>query len=165
MIYKKLAALAAATVIGVALIAAPAQARMGGFGGGGFGGGFHGGGFHGGGFGGGGFAGARVGSLGGFRGGFAGARVASLGGFRGAGFARPAFVGRSAFIGRSAFVGRHAFFPGRRFAFFPHRRFIAPFFGFGALYAAAGYSSCWTWVPTPYGWQRAWVCDSNYGYY
>jgi hypothetical protein len=105
MIYRKLAALAAATVMGAALMAAPAQARFGGFGG---------------------------------------------------------FVGHPGFIGRPAFVN-HGFFPGRRFAFFPHHRFIAPFLGVGALYAT-GYSSCWTWVPTAYGWRRAWVCDSDYGY-
>jgi len=124
MIHKKLAALAAATVIDVALTAAPAQARFGGFGGMRGGGGF---------------------------------AVAHVGGFRGG------FVGRPAFVGRSAFVN-HGFFPGRRFAFFPHRRFVAPFLGVGALYAA-GYSSCWTWVPTAYGWRRAWVCNSDYGYY
>jgi hypothetical protein len=134
MIYKKLTSLAVATMIGAALIAAPAQARFGG------GGGMRGGG---------GFAVAHVGGFGGSRG--------------GGGFVRgPAFVGRSAFIGRSAFVNR-AFFPGRRFAFFPHRRFVAPFFGVGALYAA-GYSSCWTWVPTAFGWQRVWACNSSYGY-
>jgi hypothetical protein len=126
MIHKKLAALAAGTVIGAALITAPVQAGFGGFGGM---------------RGGGGFAGAHVGGFGGFRGGFAG---------------HPAFIGRPAFV-------NHGFFPGHRFAFFPHRRFIAPFFGVGALYAAS-YSSCWTWVPSPYGWQRAWVCDSDYGY-
>jgi hypothetical protein len=131
MIYKKLVALAAATVIGAVLIAAPAQARFGGFGG------------------------MRVG------GSFAGAHFAGVhvGGFTGF---RSGFVGRPAFVGGSAFVN-HGFFPGRRFAFFPHRRFIAPFFGVGALYAA-GYSTCWTWVPTVYGWQRAWVCNSDYGY-
>ena len=127
MIHEKLVALAAATVIGAVLIAAPAQARFGGFGG-----------MHGGG----GFAVAHVGGFGGFRGGFVG---------------HPAFAGRSAFV-------NHGFFPGHRFGFFPHRRFIAPFFGVGALYAA-GYSSCWTWVPTAYGWRRAWVCSSDYGYY
>jgi hypothetical protein len=137
MIYKKLAALSAAIVVGVALITAPAQARMGGFGGGGFGGGFHGGG---------GFAGARVGSFGGFR----------AGGF-GGGFART-----SAFLGRPGFIGRPGFFPGRRFAFFHGRRFGAPFFGVGA-FAAASFSSCWTWVPTTFGWQRVWACDSSWG--
>jgi hypothetical protein len=143
MMYKKLACLAAAAVIGATMLAVPAQARFGGFGG-----------MHAGGFGGmhvGGFGGMRVGGFGGMR----------VGGFGGG------FVGRPAFIGRSAFVGRpflnHGFFPNRRFAFFPHRRFFGPFFGFGGLYAA-GYSSCWTWVPTVYGWQRVWACDSGYGY-
>jgi hypothetical protein len=96
-------------------------------------------------FGGGGFGGMHGG-------GFAAARVGGFG--RG-------FAGRSAFVGRPAFVNR-GFFPGRRFAFFPRRRFIAPFFGFGALYAAA-YPSCWSWVPTVFGWRRVWICD-YYGY-
>ena len=149
MIYKNLACLAAAIVVGATLTAVPAQARFGGFSGGGFGG------MHVGGFGGmrpGGFGGMRVGGVGG---GFVG-RPAFVG--------RSAFVGRPAFIGRSAFVGRpfinRGFFPSHRFAFFPHRRF----FGVGALYAAGIYSSCWTWVPTVYGWQRVWACDSGYGY-
>jgi hypothetical protein len=174
MIYKKLAWLAAAIVVGATLTAVPAEARFGGFGGGGFGG------MHAGGFGGGGFGGMHVGGFGGMRpGGFGGMRVGGVGG----GFVgRPAFVGRSAFVGRPGFVGRSAFvgrpfinrgffpgrhiafFPHRRFAFFAHRRFIAPFFGVGALYAASDYSSCWTWVPTTYGWQRVWACDSGYGY-
>jgi hypothetical protein len=25
--------------------------------------------------------------------------------------------------------------------------------------------SCWSWQPTPWGWQRVWVCDYDYGYY
>jgi len=146
MIYEKLAAFAAATAIGAVLLAAPAQAGFGGMRGGG---------------GGGGFAGAHVGGFGGFGGmrgggGFAGAHVGGFGGFRGG------FAGHSAFVGRSAFV-HHGFFPHHRFAFFRHHRFIGPFFGVGALYAA-GYSSCWRWVPTAYGWRRAWVCNYDYGY-
>jgi hypothetical protein len=91
-------------------------------------------------------------------GGFSTARVGDIGGFgRG-----PAFIGRPAIANHGFFpTHRFAFFPHHRFAFFPHRRFIAPFFGVGALYAA-GYSSCWTWVPTAYGWRRVWVCDSDY---
>jgi hypothetical protein len=160
MICKKLARVAAAAVIGATLMAVPAQARFGGFGGG-FGG------MHVGGFGGmhvGGFGGMRVG---GFGGGFVG-RPGFVGG---PGFVgRPGFIGRPGFVGRSAFIGRpfinHGFFPGRHFAFFPRRRFIAPFFGVGALYAAGAFSSCWTWVPTVYGWQRVWACgyDDYYGY-
>lgn len=136
MIYNKLASLVAAAVVSAALMTVPAQARFGGFGGG-FGG-MHGGfgGMHGGGF-----AAAHIGGFGGFHSGF---------------------VGRSAFVGRPAFF-HHGFFPGRRFAFFPHRRFIAPFFGVGALYAAS--YSCWTWVPTAWGWRRVWACDSGYGFY
>ena len=161
MIYRKLVCLAAATALGAALMAVPAQARFGGFGGA-FGGGMHvggfGGGMHMGGFGG----GMHVGSFGGMHpGGFGGMRV---GGFGGGLVGRSAFFGRPALIHRGFFPGRRfAFFPRRRFAFFPHRRFIAPFFGVGALYAAS-YSSCWTWVPTVYGWQRVWTCGSDYGY-
>jgi hypothetical protein len=104
----------------------------------GFGGGFRGGGFRGGGFGGGGLRSAFVG-----------------GGFRGVGFRR-GFVG----------PGRFAFRPGlgfRRFGFFPRRRFAfaAVPFGIGLGYGA----SCWRWVPTAWGWERAWVCGyGGWGY-
>jgi hypothetical protein len=61
----------------------------------------------------------------------------------------------------AARLGR--FFPHRRFAFFHHRRFFGPFVG---LYASAYGSSCWSWVPTPSGWQYVWVCGSyDYGFY
>jgi hypothetical protein len=139
MICKKLACVAAAAVIGATLIVVPAQARFGGFGGG--------------------FGGMHVGGFGGMHaGGFGGMRV---GGFGGGFVGRPAF-GRAAFVGRP-FINR-GFFPGRRIAFFPRRRFIAPFFGVGALFAAGAYSSCWTWVPTAFGWQRVWACDYGDGY-
>lgn len=53
------------------------------------------------------------------------------------------------------------FFPHRRFAFFHHRRFFGPFVG---LYAS-GYGSCWSWVPTAFGWRRVWVCGPyGWGY-
>ena len=53
------------------------------------------------------------------------------------------------------------FFPHHRFAFF-HRRHFGPFFG---IYAG-GYSSCWSWVPTPLGWRYVWACGPyGYGYY
>jgi hypothetical protein len=93
---KKLACLAVATVIGAALIAAPAQARGGGFGGGG----------------------VHAGAVGGFGGG--GMRPAGIG---------PGFAGR---------------------------RFVGPLFGVGVgLYGA---SSCWTLVPTAFGWEQVWTC-------
>jgi hypothetical protein len=44
------------------------------------------------------------------------------------------------------------------------RRFIAPFFGAGLFAAGYGYSSCWSWVPTAFGWQEVWVCGGPYGY-
>jgi hypothetical protein len=103
----------------------------------------------GGGWGGGGFR------VGGFGGGFA--RGPGFGG----GFVRgPGFGG--GFIGRPGF-GRAAFFPGRRFAFFPGRRFGAPFFGAAAFgLGAFAASSCWTWVPTSFGWRRVWACSSGW---
>jgi hypothetical protein len=146
--------------------------RGGAIGGGGMGGGFRGAAIGGGGMGGGfrgapmggGFRGAPMG--GGFRGG--GPGVARIGG--GPGFVgRSAFIGRPGFVGRSAFIGRpfanRAFFPARRAAFFPRRHFIAPFFGAGLFAAGYGYSSCWSLVPTAFGWQRVWVCGPyGYGY-
>jgi hypothetical protein len=71
------------------------------------------------------------------------------------------FVRGPAFVGRSAFV-HHGFYPGHRFAFFRRHRFVGPFFGVGTIYDG-GYS-CWTWVPTAYGWQHVWTCGSPYGY-
>src|SRR5215813_9530097 len=92
---RKLGVLAVAGVLGAALIAAPAQARMGGFGGG-----------HVGGFGGGhvgGFGGARIGGFGGGHiGSFGGARIGGVGFARPVGgFARPALAG-----GGAAFAAR-----------------------------------------------------------
>jgi hypothetical protein len=104
--------------------------------------GFGGGGFRGGGFGGGGFRGGFGG--GGFRGGFVG------GGFRGAAF-RPGFVGRPAFGPRFGF--RNRFFFRNRFAF------AAVPVGVGVGFYGG---SCWSWVPTAWGWQRAWLCDYYY---
>jgi hypothetical protein len=28
---------------------------------------------------------------------------------------------------------------------------------------AAGYSTCWTWVPTSFGWRRVWACGPSWG--
>jgi hypothetical protein len=107
--HKKLACLAVATMLGVALIAAPAQAR------------------------------------GAVRGGV-------LGGFDGGGF-------RAAASGPS-FARRAGWWSGRR---------LGPLLGFGlglgTLSVAEG-SSCWTWVQTPFGWQRVWAvshCGLGYG--
>jgi hypothetical protein len=123
----KLASLtAAATLVGAALIVAPAAQARGGGGGGWHGGG---GGWHGGG-----------------------------GGWHGAGAWHGAGMWRGAAWRGAAWHGR--FSPHRRFAFFHRHRFVGPFFG---LYAA-GYSSCWSWAPTPVGWRRVWVCDYPYGY-
>jgi hypothetical protein len=123
---------------------------------------------------GGGFRAAAIG--GGFRGGMAG------GGFRGAAFARSAPVGggfrnpafRGGFVGARSFAFRPGFAPRvNRFAFarfnrFHRRRFFAfaaaPFVAGVGLYGAYG-ASCWSWQPTPWGWQRVWACDYDYGYY
>jgi len=180
MVRKVIIALAAVTFVGAVAASATADARMGGMGGGGFrgGGGFHaagiGGGFRGGMMGGG-FRGAA------FRGGMVG------GGFRGAAF-RPAVVGggfrsaafRGGFVGSRSLAFRPGFAPRvnrfafarfhNRFAFarfnrFHHRRFFAfaaaPFVAGVGLYGA----SCWSWQPTPWGWQRVWACGDGYGYY
>jgi hypothetical protein len=179
MVRKVIIALAAATFVGAVAASTTANARMGGMGGGGFrgGGGFHaagiGGGFRGGMMGGG-FRGAA------FRGGMVG------GGFRSAAF-RPAVVGggfrsaafRGGFVGSRSFAFRPGFAPrvnrvafarfNNRVAFarfnrFHNRRFFAfaaaPFVAGVGLYGA----SCWSWQPTPWGWQRVWACD-DYGYY
>ena len=135
MVHKKIVSLIAATVIGSALIAAPALAasRGGGGGGGGRGGGAA---FHGGGFGGGGGFSGRVGagSIG----------VTPMGGFRTGGFG----------VSRGPVIVNRGFFP-------RHRAFVRPFFG---LSTYAGYS-CWRWVPTAFGLRRVWACDYPYGPY
>jgi len=192
MVRKVIIALAAVAFVG-AVASTTVDARMGGMGGGGFrgGGGFHaagiGGGFRGG-MAGGGFRGAafRGGMVGG---GFRGAafRPAMVGGGFRSGAFRPAVVGggfrsaafRGGFVGARSFAFRPGFAPRvnrfafarfhNRFAFarfnrFHHRRFFAfaaaPFVAGVGLYGA----SCWSWQPTPWGWQRVWACD-DYGYY
>ena len=93
------------------------------------------------GFGGGGFRG------GGFRGGFGGGFHGFGGGFRG-GFVGP---------------GRFGFRPGFGYRRFGYRNRF--FFGGAALGIGLGYGSCWRWVPTYWGWQRAWVCGYGGGWY
>ena len=90
---------------------------------------------------------------GGFRmggGGFGWHGGGGFGGWHGGGWrGGPRFVGRPGFVGRP-------FFPARRVAF--RRGFVGPFFGAGVLAASYGYSTCWTWVPTAFGWRRVWAC-------
>jgi hypothetical protein len=161
---KVIIALAAVTFAGAMAVSPIADARMGGGGGGGFrggGGGFHGG-TMGGGFRGGIGGGVRAGMMGGgFRGGlvgrgFRGGMVG--GGFRSAGL-RSGFVGSRSFAFRPGFAPRFA-----RFNRFGHRRFA-----FAAVPFAVGVGlyggSCWSWQPTPWGWQRVWACDYDYGDY
>jgi hypothetical protein len=56
--------------------------------------------------------------------------------------------------GRTAWGHFHDHFHHR----FHHRHFFA--FGFGGPF----YDSCWSWVPTRYGWRRVYVCG-DYPYY
>ncbi len=181
MVRKVIIALAAVTFVGAVAASTTADARMGG--GGGFrGGGFHaaaiGGGFRGG-MVGGGFRGAafRGGVVGGgfrgaaFRGGVVGGGFRSAafrggvvgGGFRSAAF-RGGFVGSRSFAFRPGFASRVNRFAFARFNRFHHRRFAfaaVPFVAGVGLYGG----SCWSWQPTPWGWQRVWACDYDYGYY
>jgi hypothetical protein len=185
---KKLLLVGAAALVLTAFLPDVASAQRGGGmrGGGGFGG-FRGaaigGGFRGGG--GGGFHGGTMG--GGFRGGMMGGGVRGGmvgGGFRGGmgaglsgrmlgGGFRSAMVGggfrsaglRSGFVGSRSFAVRPGFAPRfARFNRFGHRRFA-----FAAVPFAVGVGlyggSCWSWQPTPWGWQRVWACDYDYGYY
>ena len=105
---------------------------------------------------GGGFRGAALG--GGFR-------SAAIGrGFRGSAF-RGRFVGARSFAFRPGFAPRVNRFAFGRFHRFRDRRFFAfaaaPFVAGVGLYGA----SCLSWQPTPWGWQRVWACDYDYGYY
>jgi hypothetical protein len=43
------------------------------------------------------------------------------------------------------------------------RGFVGPFFGTGVFAASYGASTCWTWVPTAFGWRRVWACDPGWG--
>jgi hypothetical protein len=94
-----------------------------------------------------------------FRGGFGGGGF--RGGFGGGGF-RTGFVGPGRFGFRPGFGVRPGFGPrfGFRNRFFFRNRFAfaAVPFGVGLGYGA----SCWSWVPTSWGWQRAWVCGNDY---
>jgi len=153
MVRKVIIALAAVAFVGAVAASTTADARMGG------GGGFRGGGFHAAAIGGG-FRGGMVG--GGFRGAaFRGGVVG--GGFRSAAF-RGGFVGSRSFAFRPGFAPRVNRFAFARFNRFHHRRFAfaaVPFVAGVGLYGG----SCWSWQPTPWGWQRVWACDYDYGYY
>ena len=110
--------------------------------------------------------------VGGGGGGFRGAAIGG-GGFRsaalGGGFRGPAF--RSGFVGARRFAFRPGFAPRvNRFAFARFHRFRnRRFFAFAAAPFVAGVGldgdTCWSWQPTPWGWQRVWACGYDYGYY
>jgi hypothetical protein len=145
MLRKMMIALVATTFMGALAASTTADARMGG-------GGFRGGGMHMGG------GGMRSFSGGGFRTGFAGPR------FRTAGFVGRPFIGPRHFAFRQAFAPRFNRFAFARVNRFHHRRFA-----FAAVLFVAGVGlyggSCWSWEPTPWGWQRVWACGYDYGYY
>src|SRR6266498_1552620 len=86
------------------------------------------------------------------------------GGFRGSAF-RGGFVGSRSFAFRPGFAPRFNRFAFARFHRFHNRRFFAfaaaPFVAGVGLYGG----SCWSWQPTPWGWQRVWACGYDYGYY
>jgi hypothetical protein len=58
--------------------------------------------------------------------------------------------------------GVHDHFHDRFHHRFHHRNFFA--FGFGGPVYDYAYTSCWTQVPTRYGWRWVYACG-NYGYY
>ena len=156
MLRRLMIALVATTFMIAMAASTTADAHGGGFGGGGMhmGGGFSGGGMRG--FSGGGF---RTFSGGGFRAGFAGPRFGAAG-----------FVGRP-FIGPRHFAFRPGFAPGFAFrnrVFFRNRFFLRNRFAFAAVPFGVGLgfygASCWSWQPTPWGWQRVWVCGNDFGY-
>ena len=80
------------------------------------------------------------------------------------------FVGRP-FIGPRHFAFRPGFAPGFAFRnrvffgnrFFPRNRFAFAAVPFGVGLGFYG-ASCWSWQPTPWGWQRVWVCGNDFGY-
>jgi hypothetical protein len=151
MLRKIMIAAAAVTFLGAMSVSTTADAQrghMGGFGG------FRGGGgvMHGGGF-------------GGFRGGAIGMR----GGFGARPFVGARSFGARPFIGAHRFAGARPFIGARHFAFNRFHRFHRfNRFAFASVpfFVGAGiYSSCWSWVPTAWGWRRVWVCgDYGYGY-
>jgi hypothetical protein len=134
MVRKVTIALASIAFVGAMSASVSADARMGGVGGG-FGGGFHGAMM------GGGFRGGMMSSAG-FRSGFVGSHSFGF---------RPGFAPR---FNRLAFARSHHFHHFHRFHHFPNR-----FFAFAAAPFAVGVGeSCWSWQPTPWGWQRVWIC-------
>src|SRR5262249_52361808 len=67
-------------------------------------------------------------------------------------------------LNRFAVAPRFNRFAFARFNRFHHRRFAfaaVPFVAGIGLYGG----SCWSWQPTPWGWQRVWAWDYDYGYY
>ena len=90
-----------------------------------------------------------------------GFRCAAIGGgLRNAG----GFVGSRSFAFRPSVAPRFNRVAFARFNRVHHRRFAFAAVPFGVGVGLYG-GSCWSWQPTPWGWQRVWVCDYDYGYY
>jgi hypothetical protein len=78
----------------------------------------------------------------------------------------PIGAGRMTNPANFATFGPHKTFAGGPFIRHHHHHHRNAFF-FGAGFAGPwydyGYSSCWSLVPTAWGWRRVWVCDYPYG--
>jgi hypothetical protein len=152
------------TAVAALAVGSTAMAMHGGGGSGGGHGGGWGGGGHGGGFGGG----------GGWHGGVGGAGLAAVHGggmgpmMRGGPVTAPMVGGRVQGWNRNTFGrgnlawGHDHFRDHDHFHHRFHNRFFA--FGGGPYLYDYGYDSCWTQVPTYYGWQWVNVCGDYYGY-
>jgi hypothetical protein len=85
------------------------------------------------------------------------------GGIRGGSF-HSAMVGGGIRSGRFVGSRNFAFRPGaarfNRVAFARFHRFHRARFAFASVGLYGG--SCWSWQPTPWGWQRVWACDYDY---
>jgi hypothetical protein len=156
MLRKTLMTLTAVAALGVGSAAMAAGGGHGGGGGGGHGGGGWGGG-------GGGWSGGARAGVAAMPGGGAGPMMmhgGNMGSIRGGPMtAAPMTGGRvQGWGGRTAW-GRDHFHD-----HFHHRFHNRNFFVFGLGGYDYAYNSCWSWVPTRYGWQWVNVC-SGYGYY
>jgi hypothetical protein len=60
---------------------------------------------------------------------------------------------KTAHVHSGPFIRHHRH---HRNAFFVGAGFAGPWYDYG-------YSSCWSLVPTAWGWRRVWVCDYPYG--
>jgi hypothetical protein len=86
----------------------------------------------------------------------------NMGPIRGGPMAAPMTAGRvQGWNGRNNFAWGNNRFHDHFHNRFRNRNFFA--FGFGGPIYDYAYGSCWSYVPTPYGWQYVYVCG-DYGY-